>query len=516
MQTVSQAWKQEQRKTLVEAESFVDILLIVGDPAAKTDASASDNGHFTASNTAQTVESTERTPVKYATLERNLWVLGGGLKLLPNAPPYGDNGYIGDSLSRDDGTYAVDPTITISFSRVYQAVIPGITITWGSAYEGEFADTYRVSWYDGTTVVESKTVEGNTDVNSSFFADIQGYDRITIEVLKWNKPSRRARIERIVVGIERSYRKADILKYIHSMFADPLSAELPKAEIVFEVENLNGKYDPYNPSGENKYFLERQTVQVRYGYKFKDGIEWIKAGTFFLSEWDCPQNGISATFTARDALEYMTDSYKGPSSGSLMEIALAAFRQADIPMLTDGTDPWTIDPSLSGIQAAEGADLSANTIAEVLQYVANAGCCVFYQDRNGRIHIDKLSTAVTDYRIDRFNGYENAEVSLTKQLKSVDVNGGQSVVTVGNVGEIQKVDNPLISTARAPVVAQWVADYLKKRQTVSGQFRADPRLDALDRVTNENQFSENLVLVTQIEYIYNGAFRGSYEGRVGV
>lgn len=513
MQAVSKTWKEEQKKKLIESESFVDILLVVGDPSAKADASATDNGHFAASNTAQVVDRIDRVPVRYATLERNIWLGDGTFELLPPKPPYGDNGYIGDVLSGNDGTYKIIPKITISFSKMYQSVIPGLTITWGTAYEGEYASTYRVSWYNGTTLVDSKTVEDNKDVKSSFFADIQGYDKITVEALKWSIPRRRARIERIVVGIERAYRKRDIFKYTHSMFVDPLSAELPKAEITFEVENLNGKYNPYNSTGENKYFMERQIVQVKYGYKFGKDTEWIKAGTFFLSEWDCPQNGITAKFTARDGIEYMSDTYTGPSSGTLMSIALAAFQQSELPVVSDGGVAWAIDSSLSSIQVASSADLSSNTIAEVLQYVANAACCVFYQDRDGRFHIEPLPNETTDYRIDQFNSYENAEISLTKQLKAVNVNDGQGLVNVSTAGEIQKVDNPLITSAQAPVVAQWVADYLTKRRVLSGSYRADPRLDALDRVTNKNQFSKDTVLITQIEYTYNGAFRGSYEGR---
>lgn len=513
MQTVSQTWKDEQNKKLIEAESFVDILLIVADPAAKENAVATDNGHFAASNTAQIIDSIEREPIRYATLERNLWLGDGTFEILPDSPPYGDNGYIGDVLSVSDGTYISLPTITVTFDKVYDTVIPGLTITWGTAYENEYAETFRVSWYAGDTLVDSETVEGNKDVKTFFFADIQDYDKIKVEILKWSRPFRRARIERLVIGIERSYRKKDILEYTHSMFVDPLSAELPKAEITFEVENLNGRYNPYNPTGENKYFLERQTVQVKYGYKFGDNTEWIKAGTFYLSEWDCPQNGITAKFTARDGLEYMSDPYTGPSSGTLADIALSAFQQADIPLPTDGGNPWFIHSSLSNIQAASDADLSANTISEVLQYVANAACCVFYQDRDGRIHIEPLPSGETDYRIDQFNGYENAEISLTKQLKAVNVNDGKGVVNVGTAGEIQTVNNPLITDERAPVVAQWVADYLTERRILSGSFRADPRLDALDRVINENQFSENIVLITQIDYTYNGAFKGDYEGR---
>lgn len=514
MQTVSPAWKTAQEQTLVP-ESYVEVILNVGDPESQADASSESNGETGFSDSASLVTEEEKDPVKYAMLELNLWSLDGSVEVLPDSPPYGENGYIGSELSGDDGSFSVIPTITISFSQVFTALIPGLTITWGSAY-GEWAESYRVTVYNGTSKVFQETVTGNTSVTSIFSRDIQNYDRITIEILKWCLPYHRARIENILIGIERVYSKTDIMSYSHTMFVDPMSAELPKAEITFEISNLNGEYNPDNPQGAEQYLMERQEITVRYGYKLNGSVEWIKAGTFFMSEWETPQNGITATFTARDAVEFMSDLYTGTSSGTLMAIATAAFEQAELPTMADGSNRWTIDSSLSSISAPSGVDLSENSIAEVLQYVANAACCVFYQDRTGMMHIEPLGTGTTDYEINQFNSYANSEISLTKQLKAVDVNDGSAIVTVGPVGETQQVTNPLISDDRAQTVAQWVADYLENRRILSGEFRADPRLDALDRVTNVNQFAESVVLVTQIEYTYNGAFRGNYEGRSGV
>ena len=184
--------------------------------------------------------------------------------------------------------------------------------------------------------------------------------------------------------------------------------------------------------------------------------------------------------------------------------------------MPDGSNRWTIDSSLNSISAPSGVDLSQNSVGEVLQLCANAACCVFYQDRTGLFHIEPLVAGTTDYQINRFNSYQNSEISLTKQLKAVDVNNGAAVVAVGNVGDIQQINNPLISTERAQTVGQWVADFLENRRILSGDFRADPRLDALDRVTNINQFAQTVVLVTEVQYTYNGAFRGNYEGRTGV
>ena len=82
-------------------------------------------------------------------------------------------------------------------------------------------------------------------------------------------------------------------------------------------------------------------------------------------------------------------------------------------------------------------------------------------------------------------------------------------------GETVSVDNPLItSQERAIAIGSWVRDYMKNRMTLSSSWRADPRLDALDVVNNENEYGTNHMLMTSVKYSYNGAFRGSGEGRV--
>lgn len=424
---------------------------------------------------------------------------------------YGNNGYIGTWLCGEDGVFDPVPTITLNFSKSYPDTIAGVTITWSTVY-GEWAKRFRVTAYHSGRTVFSGTMEG-TSTQTILEGDIGGYDKITIEVLVWSVPKRRARIESVFLGIEKTYTKKDIISYTASMFVDPLSASLPKSEITFELDNREGQFNLDNLKGEGRYIMERQEVNIRYGYKLEGATEWIPGGTYYLSEWDAPQNGITASFTARDALEFMTGPYAGPTAGTLKEIAEAAFEQAKLPKMSDGADRWFVSSSLANIQAAQDLDLSKQSIAEILQYIANAGCCVFYQDRSGKVRIEPLTKAMADYQISRFNSYEYAEIKLSKQLKSVSVNNGQFDLPVGLKGEVQPISNPLISDIQAPNVAAWAAEYLQNRRTLSGNYRADPRLDPLDMVQNQNRFANTTVLITTVKYTWNGAFRGSYEGR---
>jgi hypothetical protein len=341
--------------------------------------------------------------------------------------------------------------------------------------------------------------------------------------------------------------------------------------------------------------MERQEIKARYGYKINDKTEWINGGTFYMSEWDAEQNGMTANFTARDLLEYMRDNYyKGsynPNGTSLYDLAVDVLTDADLPLDEDGSVKWIVDESLKNVYTV--APLPIDTHANCLQLIANAGGCVLYQDRDGILHIEKIVTTYTDYDISLFNSYSKPEVTLSKPLKQVDVpcysynksteltelykgtvnvkgttdlfitysetatdvtasaiggtinssvfygnlcilnitgNGNVSIsvggypvvsssviVTTpsGLTGETITVDNPLIDTQdRASSIGVWVEQYMKNRMIISSEWRADPRLDALDIVDNENDYKTNKVLMTSVNYEYNGVFKADGEGRV--
>jgi hypothetical protein len=50
--------------------------------------------------------------------------------------------------------------------------------------------------------------------------------------------------------------------------------------------------------------------------------------------------------------------------------------------------------------------------------------------------------------------------------------------------------------------------------TLDSSWRADVRLDALDIVKNTNSYNTNNVRMTNVEFKFNGAFRGTGEGKV--
>jgi hypothetical protein len=246
-------------------------------------------------------------------------------------------------------------------------------------------------------------------------------------------------------------------------------------------------------------------------------IEWIDAGVFFLSEWRAPANGLEATFTARDVFEYLLNTpYTGRASGTLEELAREAFSLSDVPSDISFALSDRLATYSATIPSGEGQELSC---AEVVQMCANAASCAIWQDRAGVLHVDRLDGTDSGYVITSALSYAHPEVELSKPLRKVSVSYGENlayVLDVGAAGETQTVTNPLVaSEAQAAEIAAWVRDTLETRRSVSGSYRADPRLDLFDIVQVESKYGViSPVAITNIQYTYNGAFAGSYTGRV--
>ncbi len=509
---VSDSWKGAQKGLLVPL-SEIEIEYHITEPGVQDDAVSTGIPEESFSAAESVVKELLEDEPKYALLEHNQWLLDGSFSVLPMDVPEA-TGFISRNLSSADGRFAEVPTITISFGQVHAYTVPGLTITWSKTYQ-EWAESFRVTAFNGSSLVSTFEVTDNREVMTLLWTPLQGYDRIVIEILKWCLPYRRARLNECLIGIKKIYTKQDLMGFEHEQSVNLLSADLPKSSIVFKLDNSTNTWNPDNPTGAEKYLIEKQTLKVKYGYHLNGTIEWIKAGVFYMSEWETPANGLEASFTARDALEFCADRYCGPRSGILLNIVKAALAQSGIEESTVVLD----EAALAAVTTDFTEDTNEYSCAEVLQMCANAARCCLWQCRNGFLRMTAMGVELTDYVIGQLadgvnNSFTHPEFQLTKELKSVDVNNGMGTAANSLSGNIQSVDNPLIvSSEVANAVAEWCRDCLKNRKIVSGEFRADPRLDALDTVTVVSKYGSSSVQITNVKYTYSGAFRGHFTGR---
>ena len=497
MISVSEAWKEVHQQSILP-ETFVEIDCTISYVGEEKEASVKGSSETFFSTVKDVLNDTPKSAL-YATNELNLWALDGSRSIVPTyASQRGPSGFVSADTTGE---------VVLSFPTPRTTLTPGITITWSNLYE-EYPTSFTVTVKNGDTIVAENTITDNRDQVSAMFMGIKDYDSIVVTVHDWCLPNRRVRIERIALGHVITLTKDNIFSFKHEMNGDVLSGELPKSSIEFTLDNIDGRWNLANPTGTGQYLCERQKLVVRYGMKVGGTVEWIKGGVFYLSEWDAPSNGLEARFVARDSIDFLFNrEMRDSKSGTLANLITYAV-PSDVAV--------KLDDSLKKYSTQYTPTSSA---AELVQMCANLGECVMRYDRDGVLNIEPLNTSDSGYTITSALSYSQPEVRLSKPLGVISVDYGAGApyeLTVANTGEKQTVSNKLITDiAGAQRVAAWVGDFLQHRETVSGEFRADPRLDLFDIVTVESKYGVlNNVVVTNITYTYNGSFRGSYTGRV--
>lgn len=516
MEHPSQAWLDKFNDTLVP-EEFVEISYNSTEPGVQEDATASATAQVPFGNIENTTKEPDRVLTKYATGETNLHVLDGSFRLLPDSVPYADAGFISQTLVSDSS----HPRIILSFGSVHTRAVPGLTVVWSSMMN-EWAAKFKLTAYKGTAVVSTITVSNNRSVYSETEWEIYGYDSIAIDILEWSIPNRRARIEWIMVGLHKVYSKKDLVSYTHTSSRDPISAQLPKDSIEFSLDNSQKTWDAINPRGMFQYLYERQEVDVRYGMDVDGETQWINGGKFYLSEWSVPSNGLEASFTARDALEFMmTSNYTGRKTGTLYQMCYDA-----LETLPSNVPSFYISEELKEYSTDISSEKTSYKNSDILQLAANAAGMALYQTRDGHIRIERVNLTAEEgtevYEIPVINNFQWPEISFASRVKNVscNVNGKEHLYPEGSNAEgvTQTVSNELLTEAMLVKSKNSITEayaMLANRKKVELEYRASPHIDAFDHVKFNHNFGyASSVFVTESKYQYTGCFKGTISGYV--
>lgn len=437
MQLVTPKWLENQRKNIT-SEALVDIKLDVPDEGFPKTTKVSDNAHAEHSRAVNVTR--EFSSRGYGTFETNAWVLDGSISTVRDGyTPV--TGYIGAEIGDIDGLTSENSILTVDLGQ--QTTVLDLVIHWDKPFD-DFPIHYKVRGYRNEAVAFTYEDDEN-DGDVSYLAVGYELDVLSIEVIQWSSPFRRPKIEHLELVRTLTFDKSDIIDLRFYQEVDPLMGHLPRSGVSFSIDNTDDKFNPYNlDSTVTQELMEQIPVRVRYGFDLDGGDTYISGGTYYLSEWNAPQNGLVANFVATDLVGFLNETtyIKGvydEGYHSLYDLAIAVLEDAVLP---DGAT-WDIDNSLRRIWV--DAPLPRATHAECLQAIANAACGVMYCDREGTLHIEPLdgiymwgnrlsgtfhsgstmflpqALSMQTYPIDGLVSYRHPEVSLTKSLKDVSV-----------------------------------------------------------------------------------------------
>lgn len=565
MISTSQQWNNAFARTVVP-ETFVEVTLGVIDMNASKNVTVTTfNESGMLSNHRNVLSSKESvSPLHYATLEENRWLLDGS-KTIRATSDTSDIGFVGDS-PESSGNYWY---AQFALSAITAMTVPGITIIWDSEFgeipsnfilaliNSETNANYGINVQGGAVSIQQAGGSDGAGIPAEFekieyydggvtkiVGEFSGYDTVLVIIAGWNTPNHRPRIDRLLLGYTWTFDKTDLLSYTHEQSGDVLGTELPKNSITFAVDNSNNRWDPNNPNGLGKFITDRQMVTVRYGVDTGKNlyglgtVEWIPGGTFYLSEWDIPANGLEATFTARDPFEFMMDImyHDGVSYGSHLEMIESALSMCSFPNeIQSNMVPYQYaDDCQVPTDQEDAYGYSGYTVADVIQLCANAMGSVCWFDRDGVFQlkgIPQLKTINTICDIPLDMAYSYPEIVVSKPIKYVEISyypiwlseessdfvrylmntpDGKDVTE----GETLRLTNKFIqrySTASGMYTA--IKPVLMYRKQVNGDYRANPRLDLFDWVNVSTKYGELKMILTRIKYTYNGCFKAEYTAR---
>lgn len=375
MQNVSQAYKDSMRKSFRNF-SFVKVEYGVFNEDAKNSAVLS----VTSGKPYSTTDIKGEDPLpSYFSFEPGRNRLDKEL-LVPPVSGYVNTGFVSSEMSDESGVFLNPPTFTITFE--YPENLLGLTLSFDTVtgeYPAEIELNGEVFYPNNSTYVIDK--------------EILQQQTLTLKILKSKQPYRFARVSQILFGQAVRFTDNEITKLSLSSTVDMLSASLSKKKLTFSLDNSKLEYNPIVPTGMLQYTEERQPISVSFGYQLDDGsIEWVQKEQFTL-DGDPSTSDILVNFTAQDSLNFLTGQFKKglyrPEGISLYDLAIEVLEDA-------GVEDYALPEYLKTVMTK--AALPIATHRECLQIIANAGQCILYTDREGKIHISvAFEPTITPY-----------------------------------------------------------------------------------------------------------------------
>lgn len=418
------------------ARHFIpEILLKVIDTAARDKCSYSANSTAFYNNFEQLIDDNQAGTFDFGTLEDFQFLLNGKKRLMPNNKITGQFGFCCERLSDADGSYGEPIELVCTYTTSITTV--GRTLIFDSNYDSVPKDFDLIYTRQGSEVAR-ETVRDNTAYLVTSAVGVDGYDKMILRIYATSKPYRRVHMPEDIPGVYFSYGENEVVSMNVNFSIDLFMRDIITGEVDFQIENAKKTLDILNPEGFEQYLRRRQPVEINLIMVFPDGsTERVPVGRLSLTDWKSLKGALTASFTARDSTDVLTqDEYvKGtiPTTPvSLREYAEEVFKDA-------GIESYTIDTQFTNIYTS--APLPIGTHKELLRLIAQAGQGIVLPTVDGGIHLKYASPLLPATNTVSNAAFENDFTDWQQSsctLDSSQVQYGKQSVRVAKGGTLQQ------------------------------------------------------------------------------
>ncbi|WP_143750815.1 hypothetical protein [Clostridium merdae] len=290
------------------------------------------------------------------------------------------------------------PIISYTFTQPHSSV--GLTLQFQELVQDITATAYR-----GDTVLAAKTFTGINSALAVLDFPVENYDKIAIQVLRVQS-YHYAKLLEISFGVEYVYDDTVLTGFDVLEDIDLTSNTLSVNTATITLNNLDQRFNMFNPKNEVRFLQERQQLMLSASLLVGDSFENVPLGKFYLSKWESPTQNTTK-FTAYDLLSLMDGTYYKSRlyQGERAEVVLLElFRDLNLYDV-QGNALFYIHPNIRNVTIS--GYLAPMSYRDALQRIAFTLGAVVKSDRSGKLLIYRATEETRNaIIIDKYTIYQ--------------------------------------------------------------------------------------------------------------
>lgn len=401
-------------------------------------------------------------PTRYATLERNRWMLDGSFGLIPdNNQISGNVGYVLDELSGNDGVFAAEQYIQQPFSNV--SILQAFSLFFSKDEADGVPENFKVEVLYGNTAYYTKEITGNTATSVSFDG-FTVYDptSIKVTVTKWSLPGRRCRFIEIIPGVYEEWTDSMLASFDATLQGNFSCLTLPYGTVNLSINNKSKRFEPRSKTGIFQSIEERQGVEIYIGVRLEDGtVEYKQLGVFYQSGdgWKTGDNSLSMQWSLVDIVGLLANRAFVMKSDFVMPTTLIGWIAALTAQLGENfSGRHLVDANYAFLSVtANKTDISGKSCGDILRWVCMAtGTWPRADAETGYLAVEPLWNQGNKVLLRNLVNYPTMKANESLAALIFQRSDGVEQVISGNATSSEKtvtVQNPFIHTSDQALAA---------------------------------------------------------------
>lgn len=413
------------------------------------------------SKSAQLTDKDISAPPRFATLEKNRWLLDGSFAIFPDDYQIaGEIGTASEALSGADGTFSTPVWTQLSFANV--SVLQACSIFFSSDPLDGVPEDFTVDILVNGVSYHTETYTGNTQsaVKISGFT-VYTPDAIKITVTKWSLPYRRMRTVEIIPGYYEQWSENMLASFSVQQQGDVSCLTLPYGMLKMAMNNKNRMFEPRSKSGLFQSIEERQGVETYIGVRLADGsVEYKRVGVFYQYSdgWKTGDNGLTMHWDLVDIIGLLADrAYLAPT---VLPITLSGWIASLVSQLgTNFADRYTVDADYAdlAVTASSRAAVSGKKCGDILRWACMAtGTWPRADAETGKLAVEPLWNQGSKITLENLVNYPTMKANQSLASLIFHLSDGTEYVVSGNSTSSEKtvtIENPFLHTQAQALTA---------------------------------------------------------------